>query len=52
MDVVRAHLREGMEKLRGHYYQVVMREIETLGGDPACLHKWTQLAKKLAEQYA
>ncbi len=51
-DRVRRHLQEGMRKLKGCRYQVVMREIETLGGDPRCLHRWAQIAKEVAEQEA
>ena len=52
VDAIRAHLRQGMRKLKGHYYQVVLREIETLGGDPKCLHKWARIAKEVAEEQA
>ena len=52
MDAVRKHLSEGMEKLQGCYYQVVMREIETLGPNPRSLHEWTRLAIDAAEKHA
>lgn len=51
-DQVRGHLREGMRKLKGHYYQIVLREIETLGGDPKRLHAWARTAREVAEEMA
>jgi hypothetical protein len=52
MAPVRAHLEEGMRKLQGHHYQVVLREIETLHGRPQRLREWAQAAIELAERYA
>ena len=49
---IRAHLDEGMAKLRGHYYQVVLREIETLHGHTERLRDWARAAIETAERYA
>lgn len=52
LAAVRRHLREGMAKMKGCYYQIVMREIETLGGRPQCLHEWARIAIEEAEAAA
>ena len=52
MAAVRRHLRDGMRKMRGCYYQIVMREIETLGPNPRCLHDWARVAIEEAEEQA
>jgi hypothetical protein len=49
---LRNHLEAGMKKLRGHFYQVVLREIETLRGHANRLREWAQIAIELAERYA
>jgi len=49
---IRNHLMDGARRLQGHYYQVVLRELQTLAGHPARLHAWTRLAKEAAEKYA
>lgn len=49
---VEQHLDEGLRKLRGHYYQVVLRELQTLGGHPRRLHEWARLAIAKAEEHA
>ena len=45
-------LEEGCKQLQGFYYQIVLREIETLGGDPTRLHTWARIAKEVAEEQA
>ena len=47
-----AHLEQGLRKLQGHPYQVVLRELETLNGNPERLREWTRLAIRIAEKYA
>jgi hypothetical protein len=48
----RRHLKAGLKRLQGHYYQVVLRELETLFGRPERLRDWAKLAIGIAEQYA
>jgi hypothetical protein len=52
LDTIRADLEEGIRKLRGYRYQIVLRELQTLAGHPRRLHDWTRLAKELAEREA
>lgn len=52
LQKVEQHLDEGMRKLQGHYYQVVLRELQTLGGHPRRLHEWAKLAIAKAEAHA
>ncbi len=49
---IRQHLEEGLRKLRGHHYQIVLRELQTLGGHPDRLREWARVAIELAEKYA
>jgi hypothetical protein len=49
---IREHLQQGMRKLQGHCYQVVLRELETLHGHPNRLQEWARTAIDLAEKYA
>ena len=51
-DGIRRHLMDGARHLQGHYYQIVLRELQTLAGHPRRLHQWTQCAKEAAERYA
>ena len=46
------YLDEHMPKLRGHFYQVVLREIQTLDGHPDRLREWAQLTIRKAEENA
>ena len=48
---IRKDLEEGARRLRGHYYQVVLRELQTLAGHPDRLHVWTALAKEAVSRY-
>lgn len=52
LDEHRAHLESGLSRLQGHYYQIVLREIETLRGRPDRLREWARLAIEMAENYA
>lgn len=49
---VRHDLEEGFKKLKGQYFQVVLRELQTLCGHPDRLHVWADIAKELAVKYA
>jgi hypothetical protein len=48
----RQHLEQGLRKLQGHHYQIVLRELQTLAGHPDRLREWTRLAIELAGKYA
>jgi hypothetical protein len=52
LEPIRRHLDEGLRKLHGHSYQVVLRELETLQGHPNRLREWASLAKELAARWA
>jgi len=45
-------LDEGLRKLKGCRYQVVLRELQTLAGHPDRLHVWARIAKETAARYA
>jgi len=49
---IRAHLDDGMRRLRGCRYQVVLRELQTLAGHPDRLHVWAKLAIEASEKWA
>ncbi|MBU4200780.1 MAG: hypothetical protein KKE37_05700 [Verrucomicrobia bacterium] len=49
---IRQDLLNGARQLQGCYYQIVLRELETLGGHPDRLHVWTRYAREAAEQFA
>lgn len=51
-DTLRRDLEDGLRRLRGRPYQIVLRELQTLAGHPDRLHVWTDLAKELAVKYA
>ncbi len=52
LDRIRQHLENGMSKLHGCYYQVVLRELQTLAGHYDRLHVWTRMAIEIAEKHA
>lgn len=52
LDEHRRHLEAGLRRLRGHPYQIVLRELQTLHGRPERLREWARLAIGLAEAYA
>ena len=52
LDEHREHLESGLRRLQGHYYQVVLRELQTLNGKPNRLRDWARMAIDLAEKYA
>jgi hypothetical protein len=41
----------GLRKLQGQYYQIVLRELQTLAGNMDRLHIWSDIAKELAAKY-
>lgn len=49
---IRRHLEEGTRRLRGCYYQIVLRELQTLAGHPNRLREFTRLAIEAAERNA
>lgn len=51
LDGVRKTLDEGMRKLKGSYYQVILREVETLNGHPNRLKEWAEIAMETAEKH-
>ncbi len=52
IDRIREHLNNGMRKLQGCCYQVVLRELQTLAGHLDRLHLWTRAAIAAAETWA
>jgi hypothetical protein len=52
LEPIKRHLEEGMRRLQGCCYQVVLRELETLGGHPQRLHEWARAAIAAAEEFA
>jgi len=52
VSAVRRGLEEGVRRLQGRCYQIVLRELQTLAGHPDRLHVWTDMAKELAAKYA
>ncbi len=49
---IQQHLEEGLKKLKGCHVQIVLRELQTLGGNLDRLHIWTKLAKEAAAKYS
>lgn len=49
---IEQHLERGCQLLRGSYYQIVLRELQTLAGHPRRLHDWVELAIAKAAKYA
>jgi hypothetical protein len=49
---IRKDLMAGAKQLQGHYYQIVLRELETLAGHRNRLCEWSRHAKEAAEKYA
>jgi hypothetical protein len=52
MAPIRRHLEEGLRRLKGCHYQIVLREVETLQGRPERLREWAHAAVELAEKWA
>ncbi|MGI5816542.1 MAG: hypothetical protein ACOX9R_00420 [Armatimonadota bacterium] len=52
LDEHRKHLEWGLQRLQGHHYQIVLRELETLRGHENRLQEWATLAIELAEKWA
>jgi hypothetical protein len=49
---IRRDLEQGCRQLQGYHYQIVLRELQTLGGHPERLHEWTRAAIEMAGKYA
>lgn len=49
---IRSDLEKGVKRLQGQYYQIVLRELQTLMGHPDRLRVWTDTAKELAAKYS
>ena len=52
IDRIDRHLNNGMRRLKGCYYQVVLRELQTLAGHMDRLHVWTRMGIEAAERWA
>ena len=50
IGTIRTHLQEGVRRLQGCRFQIVLRELQTLNGNLRRLHEWTALAKEAAER--
>ena len=48
----RRHLEDGLQRLQGCHYQIVLREIQTLCGRQERLRDWARLTIELAEKHA
>lgn len=48
---IRKDLMAGAKQLQGHYYQIVLRELETLAGHRNRLCEWSRHAREAAEKY-
>jgi len=51
-EQLRPAMQAKCQLLQGHYYQIVLRELETLNGDHQRLHAWTRLAIDCAERFS
>ena len=51
-ETIQRDLNEGAKQLKGCYYQIVLRELQTLSGHMDRLHVWTKYAIEAAEKYA
>jgi hypothetical protein len=52
VETIRRDLEEGIRRLQGCHYQIVLRELQTLAGHPDRLHVWTQIAQETAARYS
>lgn len=52
VERLRLGLLDGARRLQGCYYQIVLRELQTLSGHPDRLHVWTRMAIEAAEKCA
>ena len=51
-EQIKRDLMAGARQLQGHYYQIVLRELQTLAGHRDRLHEWTRYAREAAERYS
>jgi len=52
LQPIREHLDQGLRKLQGYPYQVVLREVQSLHGHPNRIREWAQIAIELARKHA
>jgi hypothetical protein len=52
LSVQKKHLDEGLRVARGCCVQIVLRELQTLGGHPRRLHEWAAVAKEAAARHS
>lgn len=52
LDDIRRHLDEGMKIVKDCHVQIVLRELQTLNGNPNRLKEWATIAKEITEKYA
>lgn len=52
LDKVEQHLDSGLSRLQGQYYQIVLRELQTLHNHPTRLHDYARLAIEKAEKWS
>lgn len=52
VGAIHRHLEDGAKRLRGCFYQIVLRELQTLGGSLDRLHVWARIASDVAAAYA
>ena len=48
---IKEDIEESLKNLQGQYYQIVLRELETLNGNMDRLKVWAEIAKELAGKY-
>jgi len=51
IGVMKTSLENGCERLRGGFFQIVLRELQTLNGNKDRLHVWAELAKEAAAKF-
>ena len=49
VETIRNDLEQAGKQLQSYYYQIVLRELQTLSGHPDRLHRWTRAAIEMAE---
>ncbi len=52
ISALKQYVNEGARKLQGHYYQTILRELQTQMGHDNRLYEWTQISKEAATKYA
>ncbi|MFA6101798.1 MAG: hypothetical protein WCV67_01815 [Victivallaceae bacterium] len=52
ISALKQYVNEGARKLQGHYYQTILRELQTQMGHDNRLYEWTQISKEATTKYA